>query len=269
MKKTLLGLAAMGCLVFAGQQATANTLPGAINNLSAPLYFTVNTGYSQSVYGNSSGLATDINGAFQVNEVDNVTSGATLFSAGTSFDHLYAVFSGAVDTSNNPLTGDSYSHGGTITFYELFNAAPTTNFALGAGTGAEGAIVTAYNNGLGGIKLFTATFDSLFQHLNLNTSGVADGTGNGYALISIIEDDAIGHQLDSNMFNGSDISINLTLNNLGAFALGVNNWSSATAAGFHNSGDASANSVPEPTTMLLFGTGLIGLAGIGRRKLRK
>ena len=32
---------------------------------------------------------------------------------------------------------------------------------------------------------------------------------------------------------------------------------------------AKVNPVPEPTTMLLFGTGLIGLAGWGRKKFKK
>ena len=33
--------------------------------------------------------------------------------------------------------------------------------------------------------------------------------------------------------------------------------------------DPSANPVPEPTTMLLFGAGLVGLAGFGRKKFKK
>jgi len=33
--------------------------------------------------------------------------------------------------------------------------------------------------------------------------------------------------------------------------------------------DANLRSVPEPGTILLIGTGLLGLAGLGRRRLRK
>jgi hypothetical protein len=32
---------------------------------------------------------------------------------------------------------------------------------------------------------------------------------------------------------------------------------------------ASGVAMPEPATMLLFGTGLIGIAGIGRKKFKK
>jgi len=52
------------------------------------------------------------------------------------------------------------------------------------------------------------------------------------------------------------------------FTVGVDRWSSGSQIAIADFDNLSFTAVPEPTTMLLLGTGLIGLAGV-RRKTRK
>jgi len=68
--------------------------------------------------------------------------------------------------------------------------------------------------------------------------------------------------------NGSQFFVGISANTLEGFINAVN-WStnSDTNDGYGLDDFSTVASVPEPTTMLLFGLGLIGLAGFGRKKI--
>jgi hypothetical protein len=71
-----------------------------------------------------------------------------------------------------------------------------------------------------------------------------------------VEHDTIGYHFEFLTpvdYNGEDIQIH---------------WGTATCANDIVQGDANVP-VPEPATMLLLGSGLIGLAGIGRKKMKR
>ena len=152
---------------------------------------------------------------------------------------------GGLTLSNSVImvySGVSGSNLGSVSFT---TGAFTTGNAQNGGTLAAGGSFTVIGNGNNGVPNGTI-FSGSFSSATWSVTTLADGTHN-YTLVAAIVDGS-GHV---------GATSQLTLNT----GTGLFNGSVGLA-----SGDTSL-SVPEPGTLSLFGTGLIGLAGVIRRKL--
>ena len=144
-----------------------------------------------------------------------------------------------------------YTNGGSV----ALNTASITGSATNGGTLTISSVLTGINTTFGNLGTVTVT------------TGILSGSGGNFTFtggtISIVNSSNV--TLFSGTFTSGTVTVVNGFTNVNYFVSGLAGGFQITKGGVV-SGDTIVT--PEPGTLGLLGTGLIGLAGIVRRKLR-
>jgi hypothetical protein len=255
------------------------------------LFIVLGLSVSAQAYQFGYGVAAVDLGSFQVNYEQGqsayVASLGYYGSAGyaaafddTSFDQD-AYFSNVMNSWAVAYTDNSFSATGIVTYDRNGNAITGSVAAANAGNGyAEeaGALAGSFAAGYG---VYAQQAGSLTISVDYFLSGVVGGDGDGYsaagsgALLGIYEfsedSDSGGDWMDIssnyglNYFN-EDGTLYATISGLEEGDM-FNIFVGTAAYAFAK--ETAAPPVPEPATLILLGSGLIGVAGFGRKRYFK
>jgi hypothetical protein len=182
------------------------------------------------------------------NGVDFTNTGGTLSGSSAGL-----TLTGSELTAVNGLGGLGSVQGGLGSLTFSTGAMMSGNLSTGAVFASGGSFVIT-GNGTGGIPngvIFTGTFDGPVTWTAIGTVGVS-GT-----IEYVLSGSISGTWFNGQTVNGATAQL--------TFNAGKNGFMGSVALG---SGDTVLTTVPEPGTLGLLGTGLVGLAGVVRKKLK-